>query len=142
MYPERGTADGGSDHEEVADTGRRRLLALTIASPALAVPDRNPQMGQWEIVCDEPVGTIVVTAKGVPGWPTDWAPGSTPILLRAATFNVWVGGVNVDGPFAWTPPPGLESQLVGPCLLHLYGGSIATGRSHRPRASRGSDTRP
>jgi len=101
-------------------------LAVSISAPALAAPIQNPRMDTWEIVCPAPMGTFVVTAKGVPGWPIEAAPGTTPILLRSATFNVYAGGVVVDGPFAWQAPGGLEGKLVGPCLLHLDGGSIAT----------------
>lgn len=101
-------------------------LALALVSPAAAAPVQNPRMDQWEIVCGGSIGTITVTAKGVPGWPIDGGPGTTPILLRAASFYVWVEGSVVDGPFAWTPPPGLESRLVGPCLLHLAGGTTGT----------------
>lgn len=102
------------------------VLALMIAAPASAAPVNNPRMDTWEIVCPAPIGTYVVTAKGVPGWPTGDDPGTTPILLRAATMEIWSQGVMVEGPYAWSAPPGLESKVVGPCLLHLYGGSRAT----------------
>ncbi|OGO56677.1 MAG: hypothetical protein A2V84_00080 [Chloroflexi bacterium RBG_16_70_13] len=101
-------------------------LALSLAGPATAAPVQNPQMGLWEIVCPAPVGTVVVVAKNVPGWSIEAAPGTPPILLRSASFNIYEGGVLVEGPFAWSAPSGLAGKLEGPCLLHLHGGSIAT----------------
>jgi hypothetical protein len=99
------------------------VLALTVALPALAVPLQNPQLSAWEIVCDEPVGTFTVVAKGVPGWPTDATIGTQPIRIREYAFSVWVDGAIVEGPFEVTAPPGLEGGLVGPCFIHLAGGS-------------------
>lgn len=101
-------------------------LLLSVAAPVAAAPVRNPQVGQWEIVCPEPVGTFVVIAKGVPGWTIDPTDSPPPILLRQAEFWVWAEGVAIDGPYVLTAPPGLESRLYGPCLLHMYGGSMET----------------
>lgn len=100
------------------------VLALTVAVPALAVPIANPHADEWEITCDEPVGTFTVVAKGVPGWTTDFERGSQPIRIREYTFYVWVEGQIVDGPFGSTAPPGLTDDLVGPCFIHLAGGSM------------------
>lgn len=61
-----------------------------------------------------------------PGWSTDWSPGVTPILLKAGTLSVWENGAVIEGPITMTPPPGLESRLVGPCTVGLLGGSHAT----------------
>jgi hypothetical protein len=102
------------------------LLAVSIAAPAAAAPIHNPQVSTWEIVCDPPLGTFTVVAKGVPGWRTDFERGKTPILLRAATWYAYEGGNVVDGPYTMTAPRGLAAKLVGPCLLHLDGGTPAT----------------
>ena len=101
-------------------------LLLSVAAPAAAAPVRNPQVGQWEIVCPEPVGTFVVNAKGVPGWTIDPADSPRPILLRQGEFWTWVEGTAIEEPYVITAPPGLESKLHGPCLLHMYGGSTET----------------
>ncbi len=102
------------------------LLTLAIAAPVSAVPVQNPQVSTWEIFCPAPLGTWTVTAKGVPGWSTDWSPGTTPILFEAGTFNIWENGVIVAGPGVETAPPGLTPKLAGPCWFHLLGGSTAT----------------
>ena len=105
------------------------LLALAVAAPATAAPDpdKNKHLFTLEIDCTNSnvrdLGVFTVHAKGVPGWPTEpWS--ATPIHFRAASpVQVWEGGEMV---FEWEtlPPPGLEDskKLVGPCVMHFYGG--------------------
>ena len=104
------------------------LLMLGVAAPTVAAPDaeKNKNMDYWEIVCEPLGGTFTVVAKGIPGWRTDDGPGNTPIHLRAGVFEVWAGSALVEEPFLWGPPKGLEkNDLIGPCFLHLDGGSRA-----------------
>jgi hypothetical protein len=104
------------------------LLALGVVAPAIAAPDaeKNKHVDYWEIVCEPLGGTFTVVAKGIPGWRTDDGPGNTPIHLRAGVFAVWAESSLVEGPFPWGPPKGLEKKdLIGPCFLHLDGGSRA-----------------
>jgi hypothetical protein len=101
------------------------VLALSLAGPAAAAPVQNPNMSTWEIDCGPSVGSWTVIAMTVPGWPTDFEHGTAPIQIRAATWYAWEDGSIVDS-FAVKTPPGLESKLVGPCRIHLYGGSEAT----------------
>ena len=101
-------------------------LALSLAVPAAAAPIRNPHVSTWEIICDQPLGTFTVIAKGVPGWPTDFERGTAPIHLRAAIWNIYENGETIDDPYVMTAPKGLESKLVGPCYLHLYGQDTST----------------
>lgn len=106
------------------------LLVLTVAAPAMASPEfgRNKHVSIWEIDCSESnmpeLGVFTVSAKGVPGWPTEpWAP--TPLHFISGTFSIYEGGVLVDGPYPYTVAPGLADKLdLGPCYMHLAGGSI------------------
>ncbi len=101
------------------------VLALSLAGPVAGAPLQNAKMSTWEIACGGEIGTFTVTAGGIPGWPTDLQRGTTPILFRAGSWTAWQDGVPEAGPVI-LPPPGLTAKLVGPCLLHLYGGSTAT----------------
>jgi hypothetical protein len=91
------------------------LLVLTVAAPGTGAPElgKNKHVSDWEIDCTGSnmpgLGVFTVTAKGVPGWATE--PGSQPpLLFRSGTFNVYEGGVLVEGPFT----------------MHLAGGTIRT----------------
>lgn len=103
------------------------LLILALAAPATAVPVNNPHANTWEIFCPA-LGygdSFTVTAKGTPGWPTDWSPGVTPIHLVAGDWTGYDSGTPFPGPSV-TYPPGLAAKVIGPCWLHLYGGTTDT----------------
>lgn len=77
----------------------------------------------------EPVdlGVFTVVAKSVPVWPTDWEGYKTNIHFRAAdSVTWWYQGQVVWGPIEVTAPPGLDDKLMGPCQMHVDGGSRAT----------------
>jgi hypothetical protein len=105
------------------------ILAMAVAAPVAAEPtlDHNKHFTTWLIACPAPLGTFTVHAKGVPGWPTDWEPSDANIHFRAAeSVTWWWEGSIAFGPIEILAPKGLEEKLVGPCQMHLYGGTRAT----------------
>ena len=108
------------------------LLVLAVAAPATASPEigKNKHVSIWEIDCTASnmpeFGVFTVTAKGVPGWPTEPL-SSSPMHFVGGTFYVYAGGVLVEGPIPYPVAPGLSDKLdLGPCYMHLAGGSIGT----------------
>jgi hypothetical protein len=105
------------------------LLVLTMTAPASAA---SKNVLTVEIDCSNSnvpaLGVFTVDAVGLPGWP-DRTLSMTPIHFRGPSgVEIWENGVKIEEIPGWLPPPGLQDsgKLVGPCEMHLFGGSRAT----------------
>jgi hypothetical protein len=94
-------------------------LALSVAAPAVAAPERNPLQLHFTVTCgsNPPVETIGVSQ---PGFELEGPAGTTGIFFGGTLTVYDSGGQVVEGEgFSVAPPPGLADKLQT-CTLVRY----------------------